>query len=545
MKKRRLLVTSALPYANGDIHIGHLVEHIQTDVFVRFQKLIGNDCYYMCADDAHGTAVMLSAKKRGLDPESFIQAVRQDHMADFKGFLIDYDHYYTTHSEENRVLSESFFEAAKKKGVIETKEIEQFYDESVGLFLADRFIKGTCPYCGADDQYGDACEQCYATYTPMDLKNPISVYSSTKPVLKTSLHYFYKLSSFEPSLKMWLDTNPVEKSVTNKLEEWFKEGLRDWDISRDAPYFGFKIPGTEDKYFYVWLDAPVGYIATTQSWSQGCGVDWKELWQSNDVEIHHFIGKDILYFHTLFWPVMLEVAGYSKPTKVHVHGFLTVNNQKMSKSRGTFILAKTYLKYLDPEFLRYYYASKLTATMDDMDFNESDFRLKINSDVLGKVINIGSRLASILHKKCDGSLVPLDPDGQAILAKIRDEKETIYDAYNTLSYAKAMRVIMNCADLANQYIDQRAPWVLAKTDTMVAASVCSVGLNALSILMIYLKPVCPSLAQRVELFLNSGERVWSDIDIDLPEQAIRPFEHLAKRLSPEDLDPLFKPEKSS
>jgi len=531
MSKRKLLVTSALPYANGSIHLGHLVEHIQTDIFVRFQKLIGNTCHYMCADDAHGTAIMLSAKKQGVSPEEYIKAIREEHIADFKAFHIDHDHYHTTHSAENQQLSEDIYLKAKAAGAIKEADIEQYFCEQTNLFLADRYIKGTCPKCDATDQYGDACEKCFATYDATELKNPVSVYSGKAPILKSSRHYFFDLAQFEQVITQWLAQDHVIDSVKNKLKEWLDQGLKRWDISRDAPYFGFTIPGTTDKYFYVWLDAPVGYIATTQSWcNQTNLLSLDDIWRSNDYEIHHFIGKDILYFHTLFWPAMLSVANYQLPKKVHVHGFLTVNGEKMSKSRGTFILAKTYAEHLNPEFLRYYYASKLTPSMDDIDLNFADFMHKINSDVCGKVINIASRLGSIVHKRCSGKLTDIPASADTLLASIQSKKDTIQALYENLEFNKAMKEIMACADLANQYIDQQAPWAIAKENPKAAADICTAGINACRLLMIYLKPVIPKIVEQFEEFIQSKPMYWLDLNQLVTNQDILAYKHLASRL---------------
>ena len=527
---RSLLVTSALPYANGSIHLGHLVEHIQTDIFVRFQKLIGNECTYLCADDAHGTAIMISAEKEGISPEDFIKRIQQEHMNDFKEFGIEHDHYYTTHSSENKLLSENIFNQANEKKVISKKSIKQYFCEESGLFLADRYIKGKCPKCGAEDQYGDACEKCYATYNATELINPISTYSGKTPVLKESEHYFFELKNFEDTIKTWLDTDPVTKSVKNKCLEWFESGLKPWDISRDAPYFGFTIPGTDDKYFYVWLDAPVGYIATTENWAQSIGKSGDDFWKSKDVEIHHFIGKDIVYFHTLFWPAMLSVANYELPKKVHVHGFLTVNGEKMSKSRGTFILARTYLEHLNPEFLRYYYASKLTSCADDLDLNMDDFVYKVNSDVVGKVINIASRLGSILHKKCTGKCTKIDSTAQPMLDNIQKTKSIIAEHFDSLNFQKAMKEIMVCADTANQYIDQQAPWSIAKENPNAAADICTAGINACRLLMIYLKPVLPKIVEGFEHFVQSEPLTWLDLKHPITNQPITAYKHLASRL---------------
>lgn len=535
---KTLLVTSALPYANGDIHLGHLVEHVQTDIFVRFQKHLGHACYYMCADDAHGTAIMLSAEKDGVTPDAYIDAVKAQHISDFKQFNIDYDHYYSTHSEENRVLSEFIYNAANDDGGIIKKDIQQYFDEDKGLFLADRYIKGTCPKCGAADQYGDACEVCYATYSATELVDPVSALSGKPPVLKESTHYFFDLEKYREHITQWLATDPVSDPVKNKLNEWLTGELKPWDISRDAPYFGFKIPGTNDKYFYVWLDAPIGYIATTESWATANGKTSHEFWKNDAVEIHHFIGKDIMYFHTLFWPAMLAVSGFNQPKKVHIHGFLTVNGEKMSKSRGTFILARDYAKILNPDILRYYYAAKLSSSMDDIDFNLEDFVQRINSDVLGKFINIGSRIGAIVTKKLDGQLSTIDDEGQALLNDILAMSDAISDAYQSLDTHKGMRMIMQCAELANKYIDDKAPWALVKDDADAARVVCTVALNALRMLCIYLSPVMPGVTQQLFSFLGVSPQHWAQLPQHITNATLAPYEHVLKRLTLDDMAPL-------
>ncbi len=529
---RKLLVTSALPYANGHIHIGHLVEHIQTDIWVRFQKLRGNTCHYMCADDAHGTPIMLSAKKQGITPKELIDTFHKEHLADFRAFHIEHDHYYTTDSEENRVLSEFIYGEAKKKDAIDEKEIEQYFCDTDGIFLPDRFIKGTCPNCQAPDQYGDACEKCSTTYNPTQLINPRCAECGRPPVLKKSTHYFFKLSAYSDQIKKWLDDGDhVQSEVRNKLKEWFDQGIKDWDISRDAPYFGFKIPGTVDKYFYVWLDAPVGYIATTQNWGK---VDYQKIWKGNEYEIHHFIGKDILYFHALFWPAMLMVSGFSLPKKVHVHGFLTVNGEKMSKSRGTFINAKDYIKHLSPEFLRYYYASKLSNSVDDIDLNFEDFVFKVNSDVVGKVVNIASRLGSIVTKKLGGKLTTVD---SAINFNFNTEQ--FAQDVEELAYAKAMRDLMVVADNVNKYINDNAPWA---AEPEKAAVMCTTALNALKDLSILLSPILPKICSGIQAFLNLEPQSWKDLGVALENHAINPYQHLAQRVDPAQIQALISAE---
>ncbi len=528
--KRKILVTSALPYANGSIHLGRLVEYSQTDIWVRFQRLVGNDCYYMCADDTHGTPIMISARKQNISPEELISKMYAEHLRDFSAFRISFDNYYSTNSEENRELAEYIYSQAKQKGVVYEKEIEQYYCEHDGMFLPDRMIKGTCPKCKAEDQYGDNCEACSATYDPTELISPFCSNCGAKPVMKKSTHYYFKLSSFTTELKKWVGEEHLRPEIKNKLEEWFTQGIRDWDISRDAPYFGFKIPGTENKYFYVWLDAPIGYIATTKNWCKTNGINFDEIWYGKNFEIHHFIGKDILYFHTLFWPAMLMVSGFSTPTKVNIHGFLTVNGEKMSKSRGTFINAADYLKYVDPEFLRYYYAAKLGAGVDDLDLNLSDFVFRINSDVLGKVVNIASRLGKIVNKKLNDTLGEIDEQGANILNEMRKALPKIAQFYEILDYNKAMREIMPLADVINKYINDTAPWELVKTEEKKAQTVCTVGLNGLYLLAGMLKPVLPRIAEGVEKFLNVPAITWDSLKNPIINHKINEYERLAERI---------------
>lgn len=529
-KKRKILVTSALPYANGSIHLGHLVEYIQTDIWVRFQRLMGNECYYMCADDTHGTPVMISARKQNVSPEELISKMHVEHLRDFNAFNISFDNYYSTNSEENRELAEYIYSQAKEKGAVYKKEIEQYYCEKDAMFLPDRMIRGTCPACKAQDQYGDNCEVCSATYDPTELISPICAICGAKPILKKSTHYYFKLSNFSDALKKWVAGDHLRVEIKNKLEEWFTQGIKDWDISRDAPYFGFKIPGTDDKYFYVWLDAPIGYMATTKNWCKTKGVNFDDIWRGDKFEIHHFIGKDILYFHTLFWPAMLMVAGFSTPKKINIHGFLTVNGEKMSKSRGTFINASDYLAHLNPEFLRYYYAAKLGPGVDDLDLNLSDFVFRINSDVLGKVVNIGSRLGKIVNKKLNNTLGEIDKEGLDILDKMRKNLPKIAQFYEMLDYNKAMREIMPLADIINKYINDTAPWELVKTNEEKARIVCTVGLNGLYLLSGMLKPVLPKIAEGVERFLNIEVINWDSLKNNIANHKINEYERLAERI---------------
>lgn len=543
MSHRKLLVTSALPYANGSIHIGHLVEYIQTDAWVRFQKSRGHHCLYMCADDTHGTPVMITAQQQGITPEALIEKIHKEHLQDFTDFGIEFDNYYSTNSPENKEISEYIYQKAKDAGVIEVREIEQYYSEAAGMFLPDRFIKGECPSCSAKHQYGDSCENCGATYTPRDLKNPRCVQTDTIPVLKKSEHHFFKLGHFEDQLRDWLHHEvEVRDEIRKKLQDWFDTGLKDWDISRDEPYFGFKIPGTENKYFYVWLDAPVGYMASTKQWTDRHGLSWEDIWKSGDYEIHHFIGKDITYFHTLFWPAMLMVSGFKLPNRINIHGFLTVNGEKMSKSRGTFVKARTYLNHINPEFLRYYYLSKLSSRVEDIDLSLEDFVNKVNADVVNKIINIGSRLGSIVTKKCDGILSQPDNEGVVLLDTIQQKATYIADCFESLNTRDALKTVIELATDVNQYIDTKAPWTLVKEDVDAARSICTTGLNALRLLMIYLKPVLPGIARGVETFLNCEALDWASLESRLTNRPINAYQHLASRLELADVEKIILPE---
>ncbi|HEX6929484.1 MAG TPA: methionine--tRNA ligase, partial [Gammaproteobacteria bacterium] len=498
--RRRILVTSGLPYANGPIHLGHMVEVIQTDIWSRFQKMRGHECWYVCAEDAHGTPIMIRARKEGTTPEELIARMKIDHQRDFQGFLIQHDNYHTTHSDENRELSVGIYLALRDNGHIARRVIRQAYDEKEGMFLPDRFIKGTCPKCGAEDQYGDSCEVCGSTYSPADLKNPVSVISGTTPVERESEHYFFKLGDFENHLKDWMEKTGLHPAVRAKLDEWFHAGLQDWDISRDAPYFGFEIPDAPGKFFYVWLDAPVGYLASFRQLCERRGMNFDEWMQpGTETEMVHFIGKDINYFHSLFWPAMLKGSGYRQPTGVYVHGFLTVNGAKMSKSRGTFILAKTYLENLNPEYLRYYFAAKLGAGVDDIDLNLEDFVARVNSDLVGKVVNIASRCAGFITKKFDGRLAGALSE-PPLFNEFAAASESIAEAFEKREFSRAMREIMLLADKANQYIDAKKPWVLAKdpANETEAHDVCTMGLNLFRQLVTFLKPVLPLLAEQSE-----------------------------------------------
>ncbi|GBR76240.1 methionyl-tRNA synthetase [Candidatus Termititenax persephonae] len=534
---RKILVTSALPYANGSIHLGHLVEYIQTDIWVRFQKLSGHECLFVCADDTHGTPIMLSAKRGGITPEELIARMQREHTEDFQAFNISFDNYYSTHSPENKELSEMFYAQAQAKGLIEEKEISQAYCEKCQLFLPDRFIKGTCPRCGAEEQYGDSCEVCSATYAPTELKDAHCTECGAKPVQKNSQHYFFKLSALDKELLAWVKAGHIQPEIYNKLMEWFQQGLRDWDISRDAPYFGFPIPGADNKFFYVWLDAPIGYIASTQNYCAKINRDFADIWRRPGWEIHHFIGKDILYFHTLFWPALLMAAGLQTPRQIHIHGFLTINGEKMSKSRGTFISARQYLEAgLNPEYLRYYFASKLGGSLNDIDLNIGDFAARVNSDLVNKLVNIGSRLGSLVHKQLDGTLAKPDAAGQKILDEIRAAQENITRDYEELELHKAMREIMRLADTANKYINDSTPWNTVKTDPAQAAQICTSGLNCLKILTAYIKPVLPIIAAGVEKFLNCGELTFQNAGDLLLDHKINAYEHLAQRIDEADVN---------
>lgn len=538
---RKILVTSALPYANGPIHIGHLVEYIQTDIWVRFQKMRGHNVVFVCADDAHGTPIMLKARELGITPEELIEKSHQEHQADFSEFLIEFDNYYTTHSPENKELASTIFLRNKEAGHIVSREIEQAYDPVEKMFLPDRFIKGQCPFCKATDQYGDNCEACGKAYSSDDLLTPYSVVSGATPIRKKTDHYFFKLQDFEPMLKQWIADGHVHESVMNKMDEWFDAGLREWDISRDAPYFGFTIPGYTDKYFYVWVDAPIGYIASFKNWCDAHQLDYLDYWgPESDAEIYHFIGKDIIYFHALFWPAMLEGAGFKTPTGLCTHGFLTVNNQKMSKSRGTFIKARTWLDHLPPEALRYYFAAKLSSGIEDIDLNLEDFLKRINSDLIGKLVNIASRCARFINKSPDGRL-SAQLDTPALLDEFYAALPRIAENYEKREFSRAVRDIMALADLANQYIDDKKPWVMAKDPTQAETvqSVCTTGLNLYRILIGMLKPVLPKLTAESEAFLNCEPLTWDNLQTPLLDQPICTFKPLMTRIMPDQIDALL------
>ncbi len=542
---RRILITSALPYANGSIHLGHLVEYIQTDIWSRFQKLRGHECYYVCADDAHGTPIMLRARAEGIEPEALIERVWQEHTEDFAGFAIGFDNYHSTHSDENRICATTIYERNRDAGHIVRRTISQAYDPEAEMFLPDRFIKGTCPRCGAEDQYGDNCENCAATYAPTELKNPVSVVSGATPVERESEHLFFKLGDFEQVLRDWHKAGHVQAEVANKLSEWFEAGLNDWDISRDAPYFGFEIPDAEGKYFYVWLDAPIGYMASFRNFCDKTGVDFDAFWNADSTaELYHFIGKDIIYFHALFWPAMLHGAGFRKPSGVFAHGFLTVNGAKMSKSRGTFIKARTYLKHLNPEYLRYYFAAKLGSRIDDLDLNLEDFAARVNADLVGKVVNIASRCAGFIKKRFDNRLNDtLDrPDLYATFVEAGDQ---IADLYEQREFARAVREIMALADLANQYIDEKAPWVIAKEADRDAElhAICSMGINLFRVLIGYLKPIVPLMAEQAEAFLNVPPMTWDSQAEPLLGHSINKFKPLMTRVEKDKIGAMIEDSK--
>ncbi len=546
-QKRKILVTSALPYANGSIHLGHLTETIQTDVWVRFQRQRGHEIYYVCADDAHGTPIMLRAQADGITPEALIERVGKEHRADFDAFEISFDNFYTTHSPENREMAETIYTRLRDAGHISQRTIEQAYDPEQEMFLPDRFIKGGCPRCGTADQYGDNCEACGATYDATELKDPYSVISGAKPVLKESEHYFFKLGDFADMLRQWLhpditEERHVQAEVANKLSEWFDQGLRDWDISRDAPYFGFEIPDAPGKYFYVWLDAPMGYMASFKQLCDKQGLDFDEFWgKDSTAELYHFIGKDILNFHALFWPAVLDGSGYRTPTAIFTHGFLTVNGQKMSKSRGTFINARSYLDHLNPEYLRYYLAAKLNDTVEDIDLNFDDFIARVNSDLVGKVVNIAARCAGFINKRFDNRLADDLPEPK-LFQRFADWGQQIAEHYERRQFSRAMRDIMALADEANAYINDKQPWVVAKEDgrEQELHDICTQGLNLFRVLMIYLKPVLPVTAEKTEEFLNIDPLNWTDSQTPLTSHTINKFQHLMTRIEPKQVDAMVE-----
>ena len=539
---RQIVVTSALPYANGPIHIGHLLEYIQTDIWARYQKMRGHECIYVCADDAHGTPIMLRAQAEGVTPQVLIDRMKSEHEQDFADFAVEFDNYYTTHSDENRYFSELIYQRLKDGGHIRTRVISQAYDPKAEMFLPDRFIKGECPNCGTADQYGDNCENCGATYSPTDLKNPVSVVTGETPVEKDSEQYFFKLSDFEDMLKTWTRAGHIQKEIANKMDEWLEEGLKDWDISRNAPYWGFEIPDAPGKYFYVWHDAPIGYMASFKNWCDRNNRNFDDFWSiDSKSELYHFVGKDIARFHTLFWPAELHGSGFRKPTAVYCHGFLTVDGQKMSKSRGTFIKARTYLEYLNPEYLRYYFAAKLGPGIDDIDLNLEDFTTRVNSDLVGKVVNIASRCAGFINKTFEGQLVASMSDN-SLSQKNIEAAQSIAEAYENREFSRAMREIMAIADRANQYIDEKQPWVVIKDPARHAEvqDACTIGINCFRQLIILLKPVLPRLAAQAEAFLNVDELVWADMETDLLDHQINRFKPLMTRVDPARIERMIE-----
>lgn len=546
MAQRKILITSALPYANGPTHLGHLLEYIQTDIWSRFQKLQGHEAYYVCADDAHGTPIMLNAQKQGITPEEAVEKVSIERQRDFADFNIKFDNYHSTHSQENKELSELIYNRLNDAGHIKRHTISQLFDPEKGIFLPDRFVTGTCPTCKSENQNGDNCDSCGATYSPTDLINPRSVMSGAEPILKDSEHYFFDLPAFEGMLKEWLHSGTIQQEMANKLDEWFTDGLQQWDISRDAPYFGFEIPNAPGKYFYVWLDAPIGYMASFKNLCDKKGIDFDAFWAADsDAELYHFIGKDIIYFHSLFWPAMLEGANFRKPTNVFAHGFVTVNGEKMSKSKGTFIKARTYLDNLSPEYLRYYYAAKLSGGIVDLDLNLEDFAQRVNSDLVGKVVNIASRCAGFITKKFDGKLSATVMQPQ-LLKEFQAAAPSITAHYENREFSRAIREIMALADKANQFIDAAAPWVLIKDETkqQEAHEVCSLGLNLFRVLITYLKPVLPEMADNVEAFLND-DLAWDGVQNALVSHPINKFKPLMQRVEMDKVNKMVEESKES
>ncbi|WP_350304515.1 methionine--tRNA ligase [Photorhabdus viridis] len=544
---KKLLVTCALPYANGPIHLGHMLEHIQADIWVRFQRMRGKEVHFICADDAHGTPIMLKAQQMGIAPEEMIAAVNLEHHQDFTGFSISYDNYHSTHSKENQELSTEIYLALKKNGHIKNRTISQLYDPEKGMFLPDRFVKGSCPKCKAEDQYGDNCEVCGSTYSPTELINPRSAVSGATPEMRESEHFFFDLPAFSSMLQAWTRSGALQEQVANKMQEWFESGLQQWDITRDAPYFGFEIPDAPGKYFYVWLDAPIGYMGSFQNLcDKRSNLSFDEFWaKDSTADLYHFIGKDIVYFHSLFWPAMLEGSGYRKPTNLFVHGYVTVNGTKMSKSRGTFIKASTYLDHLDADCLRYYYAAKLSSRIDDIDLNLEDFVQRVNSDIVNKVVNLASRNAGFINKRFNGKLADKLAD-PALYQKFIDGAKVIEEEFNNREFSKAIREIMALADLANRYVDEQAPWVVAKEEGRDAdlQAICSMGINLFHVLMTFLKPVLPSLAERAEAFLNT-ELTWNGLEQPLLDHQVSTFKALFNRIDMDKVDAMVTASKES
>ena len=534
---RKILVTSALPYANGSIHLGHLVEYLQTDIWVRNQKMSGNQCIYVCADDAHGTPIMLKAQELQIKPEELIKKNYKEHCQDFSDFYIEFDNYHSTHSEENKEYSSYIYEKLKENGDIVTKTIEQFYDNEAKMFLPDRYIKGECPKCGAKDQYGDSCEECGATYSSTEIINPVSVVTNSPPITKETEHFFFKLSNYDDFLKNWISEETTQSEIRNKLSEWLSEGLADWDITRDKPYFGFNIPDAKDKFFYVWLDAPVGYIASFKNYCMKHNANFEEFWnKETSTELYHFIGKDISYFHALFWPAMLEGANFRKPNAIYCHGFLTIDGEKMSKSRGTFFNARTYLDFLEPEYLRYYFASRLTSKIEDIDLNFDDFQSRVNSDLIGKIINIGSRCAKFINKDFNDSLA-ISSENNSLIKECLSYKEEIIQNYELRNYSTNVRLISSLADKINKYLDSEKPWVKIKNDSdkELVQKICTDGLNLFRILIGYLKPILPNISKKTEDILMSESINWKNLDQLLLNKKINKFEPIIRRIDNEDI----------
>jgi methionyl-tRNA synthetase len=538
--RKTMLVTSALPYGNGHLHLGHLVEHIQTDIWVRTQQLLGHDCISICGDDAHGTPIMLKAEQLGMTPEALTAEMQASHEHDFHGFFIHYDNYYTTHSSENQLLANTIYERLQARGDIVKRHVKQAYDPIKSMFLPDRYVKGTCPKCKTANQYGDNCEACGATYSPMELIDPVSAISGVTPLEKESEHYFFDLPRYESMLREWTRQGHLQTEMANKMDEWFSAGLKQWDISRDAPYFGFLIPGTQDKYFYVWLDAPIGYMASFKNYCDKHHRSFDEFWSADSTtELYHFVGKDIVYFHALFWPAMLAGSSHRLPTAIYTHGFLTVNGQKMSKSRGTFIEARTYLKHLNPECLRYYFAAKMNGRVEDLDLNFDDFILRVNSDLVGKVVNIASRCAGFINKHFD-HVLSQELHEPALYDSLLQAKDAIITAYLERDYARAIRHIMELASRVNQYIDQHKPWSLAKDSANMPQvhAICTTGLNLFCLLMAYLKPVLPDMTKQTETFLNTTI-TWDSINTPLLTHAIHTFVPLMRRVERAEIDAML------
>ena len=535
---RKIIATSALPYANGPIHLGHLVEYLQTDIWVRSQKMAGNECLYICADDAHGTPIMLKAQELKITPEKLIDKIYKEHIKDFSDFHIEFDNYYSTHSDENKKFSEYIFNQLKERGDIVSKTINQFYDEKAQMFLPDRYIKGGCPKCHAKDQYGDSCEECGATYLSTDIINPISTVSDTKPVTKKTDHFFFKLSSYETFLKKWISNDTTQTEIKNKLNEWLSDGLVDWDITRDAPYFGFNIPGTKDKFFYVWLDAPIGYIASHKNYCEKNDKNFDEYWKSDsNCELYHFIGKDIAYFHALFWPAMLEGSGFRKPNAVYCHGFLTINGEKMSKSRGTFFNARTYLNHLNPEYLRYYFASRLADKIEDIDLNFDDFQSRVNSDLVGKIINIGSRCSKFINKDFSNELSATF-NNEKLINNCLSHVDEIINNYEGRNFSTNVRLISSMADDINKYLDEEKPWVKIKdkNNHELVQKICTDGMNLFRILIGYLKPVLPKISEKVENIMQCDPINWENIKDSILSKKIQEFKPIITRIDKDSLE---------